>query len=71
MKVSFIRTPGVLAPAAALAAWSGAAAAQDVACGEPPEVAQHHHIPASADTVHFGYSARARRRARSCIRAIW
>ena len=49
-----------MVPAAAFALLSGGAAAQEIDCGEAPDVAQHHHIPANADTVHWGYFSKAR-----------
>jgi acetamidase/formamidase len=36
-----------------------AARAQD-ACGTPPEVPAHHHLPANSDTVHWGYFSKER-----------
>ena len=42
------------AAAAAILALSGGAAMSQ-SCGEAPASATHHHIPANADTVHWGY----------------
>ncbi|MGI9382022.1 MAG: acetamidase/formamidase family protein, partial [Methyloligellaceae bacterium] len=38
-----------------LAGPTGAVAEAPEACASPPKASQHHHIPASAGTVHWGY----------------
>ena len=39
---------------------TGASAAPPAACATAPDAAQHHHIPANADTVHWGYFSKNR-----------
>lgn len=58
MKPTFTRCSmtGALFAASALAGTT--AAAQD--CGAAPGTATHHHIPANADTVHWGYFSKGR-----------
>ncbi len=38
-----------------LAGPTAAVAAPPAACATPPKASQHHHIPANAETVHWGY----------------
>lgn len=49
-----------MATVSVLALSAASAAAQSIDCGEAPAAAVHHHIPANADTVHWGYFSKDR-----------
>lgn len=60
MRTKFTARAYVLLSATALATIGTAALAQVVDCGEAPASAQHHYIPATAETVHWGYFSKGR-----------